>query len=172
MREFLHQQNLTSCSMRRRNFKLMSPVNNAGILLGAFRVIRRWNQTGQKHAGAPDISRSYLTTQPSILWLLIALTFFNVAYNLNSEIPAGSRLQFIVPLLALLASAVGFKISFTAADAPELLTNLVRLPLKILDRISLITQAKAVFVGLGWFALAIFVQNRIFLRSGANSYSE
>lgn len=68
------------------------------------------------------------------------------------------------------ASAIGFKISFTAADAPEILTELVRLPLKILDQVPLTTQAQTVFLGLAGLGVVIVLQNRTLPKRTRNPY--
>ena len=126
----------------------------SAMLLLLCRVLWRWNQTGQKHAGEPDIARNYLPAHKQLLWVLVLLTYLDVVRRL-----AGSTLKwapwFISTQIAITLGfcAFAFKISFTEADAPELLSGLQSyLPTQVFQS-SLVQQAQAVFAGIS--ALAI-----------------
>ncbi|ORY63496.1 GPI ethanolamine phosphate transferase [Pseudomassariella vexata] len=118
------------------------------LVLTVVRLIRGWNQTGQKFAGEPDIVKLFLASNPQLLWCLIIGTYWMVAVQLLrgfGYLP--SAVSF--PLsIGLVASAVSFKLAFTNEDAPELVIGFARSVLDILDGPSLVTRARAVFFGL------------------------
>ncbi|KAF3207428.1 major facilitator super transporter protein [Orbilia oligospora] len=56
------------------------------ILLVLLRLTRRWNQTGQKHAGAPDITNTFLTNNPTILWALVFFSYTDMFFRLKRNL--------------------------------------------------------------------------------------
>ena len=124
-----------------------------------FAVMRRWNQTGQKHAGEADLATELLTQSPWLLWTLVVLTYAILPRRLRSR-PGelGLKRMRVVPVLVT-ASAFLFKVAFTAAEAPELLENMAILkpvvnfaaqyPLISLARLVFLGQAN--LVGAAWF---------------------
>jgi len=128
-------------------------VIGEGCLLAIFRLFRRWNQTGQKFAGAPDIARTFFPAHKLVLWLAISATFLDLTYRLSQR-----GLRQLAPWLAALFSTILcltaflFKVNFTNAEAPELLKD-IPIPMKgQVVNTPLLTQARTVFLGLG-FAL-------------------
>ncbi|KAL9108954.1 MAG: hypothetical protein Q9227_006350 [Pyrenula ochraceoflavens] len=115
-----------------------------------FRVSRRWNQTGQKFAGAPDIAQ-FLTKHNILLWFLVIATYAVPSRQL-CRMAAKWHPSIDLSLLPVpfTMAAVLFKLSFTDADAPELLEGLDFLDplLDALEQISLVFQARVVFFGL------------------------
>ena len=101
-----------------------STVLACGVALVVSRVVRRWNQTGQKFAGEPDIARILLSYN-RVLWLLAIATYLFAISKCHWRSP--SRFSQVVAFssntLTLLA-AMAFKVAFTSADAPELLKGL------------------------------------------------
>lgn len=95
-------------------------ARNAIICL-LFGLARRFNQTGQKHAGEADIVTNVLMTSRGLLWTLIiaAYTVTPLRFQIRLN-KAGIRQLGVLPVLVTGAAFV-FKIAFTAADAPELL---------------------------------------------------
>ena len=116
-------------------------------LLSCQRVLRRWNQTGQKFTGEPDIARSFLPENPHILWTLVILTYIDAGRGLLKNLST-SRLPRIGALMLPVLSFM-FKLNFVANDSPELLTNLSLS--QALDAwpnaFSLVPQARIVFGG-------------------------
>jgi ethanolaminephosphotransferase len=138
-------------------------------MLLATRIIRSWNQTGQKFAGEPDIVKTFLHTNPVLLWCLIGATYFwvnqNLIYGVNG-LPVW--LSFAVAT-GLVLAAFTFKVAFTLEDAPELVTEFARrlLDLNFTQGASLVTRARAVFMGVallaGLIVLFILARRRISL---------
>lgn len=130
------------------------PASVVVALVLALRIVRRWNQTGQKHAGASDIARTSLPAQAWMLWVLVVATYLDLARRLSRRgLPRASRHISAVCSISLCLAAFGFKVAFTHADAPELLLGFPRRLLTLLEAASLLTQARAVFLGLALFLL-------------------
>ncbi|KAH0538725.1 hypothetical protein FGG08_004677 [Glutinoglossum americanum] len=121
----------------------------AGSLV-VLRVIRRWNQTGQKFAGAPDITKSFFPSHRLILWGVVLTTYFDVVRRISRRgfRYASIELSSIIAITLCLAAFI-FKVSFTNADAPELLEGFSQTLLKGLESIPLVMQVRAVFLGIG-----------------------
>ena len=121
------------------------------------RILRRWNQTGQKRAGEPDIAKTFLPAHNSLLWALVILTYLDVVQRLSRRaISWASRLFSTAAAAALGAAAFGFKIAFTNADAPELLTGVEMFSVGPIENASLVAQARVVFLSsLGLLILTI-----------------
>ncbi len=131
-------------------------------LLALHRLARRWNQTGQKHAGAPDIARSVLPESRSLLWSIIALTYVNLGSRLaqlsSLEKLAARATTSVVAILITVAAFI-FKLSFTAQDAPELVQGPGRPVWSLLTLVSLAVHARVVFIGLfGCLAWLFYVR--------------
>ncbi|PGH13203.1 hypothetical protein AJ80_06449 [Polytolypa hystricis UAMH7299] len=116
------------------------------------RIVRRWNQTGQKFAAEPDITTGFLRLHPNILWVLVLFTYVDVCQRLMRRISRNSPSSMILSVYpALVSFAFIFKIAFTAADSPELLqgSTLLQSLAEAVQGISLVIQARVVFVGIG-----------------------
>ncbi|KAK2761397.1 major facilitator super transporter protein [Arachnomyces sp. PD_36] len=123
-------------------------------LLIAFRITRRWNQTGQKFAAEPDIATDFLTRNVHILWVLVFVTYADVYQRISKNAPAltgESSAIWRVASTLLCVFAFAFKLAFTQADSPELLSSfpLVEYSANIAGNICLLYQARIVFVGVG-----------------------
>ncbi|KZF21265.1 alkaline phosphatase-like protein [Xylona heveae TC161] len=122
---------------------------SALVVLGGLRITRRWNQTGQKYAGEPDIVRE-ISKHNYLLWSAVFLTYLDLMRRLlrraYQRLPA--RLRSIMAI-TLCFAAFMFKLSFTEADAPELLSGIRVDLLSKLHNSSLVTQARSVFLGVG-----------------------
>lgn len=144
-------------------FDFSSPNGKAAIatflLLAAHRLTTRWNQTGQKHAGAPDVAHYFFPAHHIILWIFVLATYIHVAirlglrafFNLTShEISAMTALSMALPSLM-------FKLNFTQADSPELVQGLAEKLREYTAEWDLIMQARATFVGLGIAAVGLII---------------
>lgn len=127
------------------------PQNFASIALAAsHRVLRRWNQTGQKFAGADDIAHVFLGRHPSFLWVLVIGAYCVSYRDLKTRWPNGrcSRIWSFLCFATTLAAFI-FKLSFTAADSPELLNpTVLRTLVRSTKAISLVMQARLAFTGI------------------------
>lgn len=113
------------------------------------RVIRVWNQTGQKRAGEPDIVRTLLPKHNMLLWFLVLVTYLDIMQRLSRRcVPWASRHLATAASIPLGIAALGFKVAFTKADAPELLEGLGYLILRTMEEASLVAQARAVFTSI------------------------
>ncbi|KAL2181935.1 alkaline-phosphatase-like protein [Thermothelomyces heterothallicus CBS 202.75] len=144
-------------------------------LILATRIIRGWNQTGQKFAGGPDIVKTYLNTNPALLWYLVSATYLwvhqNMVYGL-SGLPIW--LNYTIAT-GLVLAAFTFKVAFTLEDAPELVAGFARhaLRLNFTQDASLIARARAVFIGLALVTavttLFMFARRRVSLGQSGSS---
>lgn len=116
------------------------------------RLIRGWNQTGQKFAGEPDIVKTFLHTEPIRLWALIGITYLWIHRQLLQGLDGLPTSLDITGSTGLVLAAFTFKLAFTNEDAPELVAGFARSLVELTNGASLVMRAQAVFVGL---ALAV-----------------
>ena len=117
------------------------------LLLAIVRVVRMWNQTGQKHAGEPDIAKAILPAHNFVLWCLALAAYSGIAQRLSKRaVPWASRRVSSATSLALGLIALNFKVAFTKADTPELLDGLPHFLLRFIGVASLVAQARALFI--------------------------
>lgn len=125
--------------------------------LAALRITRRWNQTGQKFAGEPDIARTFLSHHSIILWNLVSATYFwNAALLASNGFPRLPRSITTTIAAVLFVISIDFKLAFTMEDAPELMQSFTFIPAllsTLTGQISLVTRARGVFLGI---AMALF----------------
>ncbi|KAI3399837.1 hypothetical protein diail_5347 [Diaporthe ilicicola] len=119
------------------------------------RIIRGWNQTGQKFAGEPDIVKSFIITEPVRLWALISITYLWIHRALLQGFDGMPASLAISGSTALVLAGYTFKLAFTNEDAPELVTGFARTLAGVTEGISLVSRAQAVFVGLGLGAACV-----------------
>ncbi|GKT73265.1 GPI ethanolamine phosphate transferase [Colletotrichum tofieldiae] len=129
---------------------IRTPVQTlASLLLAstATRLMRGWNQTGQKHAGEPDIVKTFIAANPSLLWSLVSLTYFFLFAQILRKLRGLPRALAIATSATVVLSAFTFKLAFTNEDAPELVTGLPATLNALAQGLSLVTRARAVFAG-------------------------
>ncbi|CEO58497.1 hypothetical protein PMG11_03218 [Penicillium brasilianum] len=127
----------------------------------AQRVLRRWNQTGQKFAAEPDIARTFFPAHPAVFWGLFILTYADAGYHLLQSLPSAAVLK--LGGVALTVLAFMFKLNFVANDSPELLVDsfLSKTAENWPESLSLVLQARLIFGGLvGCAVLAIGTRHR------------
>ena len=121
------------------------------LVLTLFGISRRWNQTGQKYAGSPDLVSEVFSKRTWLLWTLVVGTYATVSRSLSNCARSWHRSNAmgILPV-AVCVAAFMFKVAFTAADAPELFEGLpwVRLLLEGISHFSLLLLARVAFVGM------------------------
>ncbi|KAH6624527.1 alkaline-phosphatase-like protein [Chaetomium sp. MPI-SDFR-AT-0129] len=128
-------------------------------LLTLTRLIRSWNQTGQKFAGGPDFVKTYLNTNPGLLWCLVGASYLWVHQSLIFGLSGLPIWLNYTIATGLVLAAFTFKVAFTLEDAPELVTDVARwfLQVNFTQDASLISRARAVFMGLGLLAGVVVV---------------
>jgi ethanolamine phosphate transferase 2 subunit G len=130
-----------------------SPAEPAAMAAVAmlFGIVRRWNQTGQKYAGSPDIVSEIFPVHPWLLWTLVIGTYAAISRSLSSQ---ARSWRLSSPMAALpvgvCIAAFTFKVAFTAADAPELLQwfPLLTPLLDLTTHFGLVALARVAFSGL------------------------
>lgn len=118
---------------------------SAIMTLAAVRLIRGWNQTGQKFAGDPDIVKLILFKNPQLLWLMVGVMYIVVSFHIIQHL---DRIPIVVVTgitSVLVSSAFAFKLAFTAEDAPELVTGLAKMLHDHFDGQTLLIRARVVF---------------------------
>ena len=116
--------------------------------LACHRLIVRWNQTGQKHAGEPDIVHDFFPSHHVLMWILILATYLVVGYQLARTCLRSTLIgdaDLAIAFVAILPAVV-FKLNFTQADAPELVLGLGGQLRAMTADLDLLTQARVVFV--------------------------
>ncbi|KAL4871961.1 hypothetical protein BDV12DRAFT_3793 [Aspergillus spectabilis] len=117
------------------------------------RIMRRWNQTGQKFAAEPDIARIYFPSHQGSLWTLVGLTYVDICLHLIKAFPDYSIWQ----LLCLIVTSTGFtfKLAFAASESPELLSETpIGAVVTILNGISLVLHARLTMGGISMLLLS------------------
>ncbi|KAK5654153.1 hypothetical protein OQA88_7584 [Cercophora sp. LCS_1] len=134
------------------------------LMVSIVRLVRVWNQTGQKFAGEPDIVKLFLHTNPLLLWALVSAAYLwihrELVYGFNG-IPAPFSYSAVT---GLALAAVTFKVAFTHEDAPELVVGFVKTvaELQLTRTHSLVSLARAVFsaLGLGLITALFYIFSR------------
>ena len=158
-----------------RNFKLPAPMTElltneayngpwSAVLavtpLATMRIVRAWNQTGQKHAGQPDITKALSTNHNYLLWVLVSMIYFSFpASMIRPNQSQSCRRVSILNTTVLSAVAFAFKVAFTMADAPELLKGIPIAQRNVFASVGLTTQARILFSGMLLFCAGVLFPN-------------
>jgi ethanolaminephosphotransferase len=140
------------------------------MVLAIHRIIRRWNQTGQKYAGADDIVNSgiFHGSNSIFLWILVGATYMDITIRLARHIARSiatfdteqkvrkveiestdqNRMFGTIAVLPLCGTAFVFKLAFTAKDAPELTAGISEGLMERTEMLELVGLARMVFGGL------------------------
>lgn len=137
--------------------------------LAATRLVRGWNQTGQKFAGDPDIVKTYINTNPVLLWCLVGAAYFRTYHGLAHGFSRLLGPLSIAGTAALTLAALSFKLAFTNEDAPELVVGAAKSIVNFPPGFTLVARAQAVFMGLG--AAAVCAVYLIFSKKRASDKS-
>ncbi|KAH7348158.1 alkaline-phosphatase-like protein [Pyrenochaeta sp. MPI-SDFR-AT-0127] len=145
-------------------------IHPAIMALVVHRVIRRWNQTGQKYAGADDIVNSGIFHGNSsfVLWALIGATYMDITIRIARHVARSiatfdseqslrdveiestgqNRMAGTIAVLPLVGTAFVFKLAFTAKDAPELTKGIGGNMMDAIEMLDLVGLAQMVFGGI------------------------
>ncbi|KAF4506391.1 hypothetical protein G6O67_006481 [Ophiocordyceps sinensis] len=114
--------------------------------LGALRLARGWNQTGQKFAGEPDVVKTFLAPNPRLVWALVSLAYMFVMFRMLVDLRGIPVVVASSLSLSLVMAAFTFKLAFTAEAAPELVAGLAKKLNDSLEGPSLTSRARVVFM--------------------------
>ena len=115
------------------------------IILVATRVARRWNQTGQKFSGEPDIARTFFFAHRSVLWYLVGVAYlWNLQSLASQAFPDLSQLAGGALACILATASFTFKLAFTQEDSPELMAGLAKMMVDD-SGFSLVSRARTIF---------------------------
>ncbi|CEL01568.1 Putative Gpi ethanolamine phosphate transferase [Aspergillus calidoustus] len=138
-------------------------IYGAAALTICHRILRRWNQTGQKFATEPDIARTYFPNHQGALWALVMVAYADIyLYLIQSSSP--SPLWYLTCLVVTVV-AFTYKLAFAAIESPELITEFV--PSRIataLKGVPLVLYARLVMFGI----LILWAIGAKFRRKGAS----
>lgn len=136
------------------------------------RLLRRWNQTGQKFAAEPDIARTFFTRHPEIFWGLLILTYVDAGRHLLRSIPIIGILK--LGALAPAVLAFTFKLHFVTSESPELLdgTFISQIMKGWPYSLSLVLHARLVFYGLALVVLLALFGKRSRVRRAHDTIHE
>ncbi|KAF7886705.1 uncharacterized protein EAF02_003352 [Botrytis sinoallii] len=119
------------------------------MILVATRIARRWNQTGQKFAGDPDIARTFFSQHRLTLWTLVGATYlWNLQSLASKGFPRFPQILAGVISTLLATAAITFKLAFTNEDSPELLAGIAKTMADNDTGIPLVLRARLVFIGI------------------------
>ncbi|KAI5457879.1 alkaline-phosphatase-like protein [Mariannaea sp. PMI_226] len=116
------------------------------LALGALRVTRGWNQTGQKFAGEPDIVKSFVTPNPQLLWAALTLAYIILSFRVLSRLDGLPYFAATFLASVFLTTAYSFKLDFTSEDAPELVVGFASNINQIFQGQSLLLRARVLFI--------------------------
>lgn len=158
-------------------------IHPALMALAIHRLVRRWNQTGQKFAGADDVVNSgiFHGNKSILLWVLVGATYLDVTNRIARHIarsvvtldkPASTsqfdsepeqqhRMMGSLIATPLCIAAVVFKLAFTVKDAPELTYGISEGIIERVEMLNLVDLARMVFGGIGLvFAWILFSERQ------------
>ncbi|KAL4801733.1 alkaline-phosphatase-like protein [Aspergillus unguis] len=128
------------------------PTLGAVVLAMSHRILRRWNQTGQKFAAEPDVSRAYFPNHQGSLWALVGLTYVDIWFHLMNHFSPSALWQ--VFCLLVTATCFAFKLVFAASESPELLDKTaIGTVATWFDGIPLVMYARIAMVGIALLVL-------------------
>jgi ethanolaminephosphotransferase len=114
------------------------------------RIARRWNQTGQKFAGEPDIARAFFSDHKMFLWVLVVVTYlWNIQFLSTNGFSRFPQTASAVFATALATASATFKVAFTGQDSPELMTGLIKTMADNEKGASLVARARVTFIAIG-----------------------
>ncbi|KAJ9134463.1 GPI ethanolamine phosphate transferase 2 [Pleurostoma richardsiae] len=143
---------LAFISYKGLNRTTTATVSHISAVLTAFiatRIIRAWNQTGQKFAGGPDIVKGFLQPHPIVIWVLLSVSYLWIHRELIRGFDGLPTALGISGATGLALAGFTFKLAFTNEDAPELVVGFAQSMVEVTKGVPLVFRAQAVFIGLG-----------------------
>ncbi|KAH9221149.1 GPI ethanolamine phosphate transferase-like protein 2 [Leptodontidium sp. 2 PMI_412] len=114
------------CTRKQTRNNIVLAASSILILIVA-RLARRWNQTGQKWAGEPDIARTFFSEHRLTLWTLVGFTYlWNLQFLAARAFHRFPQMAAAGISTALVTAALTFKLAFTHEDSPELMAGIAK----------------------------------------------
>ncbi|KAK5129523.1 hypothetical protein LTR08_003182 [Meristemomyces frigidus] len=135
------------CAARADSRRQKLDLATAGaIILAVHRIAVRWNQTGQKHAGQPDVVHAFFPSHHILMWVLTLTTYGYECYMIarTTFVDLMAPEAAVLVAVVLVVPAIVFKLNFTQADAPELVQGLAYKFREWTQPYSLVAQAQVV----------------------------
>lgn len=146
-------------------------ITSGVIIIALHRLAVRWNQTGQKHAGEPDIVHAFFPDHHISMWILILATYLMIGYMVHFRTCSGLMAPELTALIdTVIAFPIIFKLNFTQADAPELVLGLAERLREMTEVLTLVLQARISFVMV--FLAAVLVTTFAWRRSKGRHWSD
>ncbi|KAF4634614.1 hypothetical protein G7Y89_g3507 [Cudoniella acicularis] len=137
------------CNRRENLNSRLFALSSIAILVAA-RIARRWNQTGQKFTGQPDIGNTFFSEHKVFFWVLVAITYlWNLQAIASKGFPRFPQVVAGAIATTLTTAAVTFKLAFVNEDSPELLVGYIKQVAKNESGVSLVTRARIIFMAIG-----------------------
>lgn len=152
---------LYSSRGRKMSFYFMS----FGLVL--LRIAIRWNQTGNKFIGEPDIAKTYLLKNSTMLWLLVTISYLWNLSSLLYEIRHLKSPTFEIMIIAMSTAALSLKVSLTNEDSPEIIGNWLRFIVNFNFGIPIVIRVRLLFLIL---SVILFFAITLRLRHKTTSY--
>ncbi|KAL4782743.1 alkaline-phosphatase-like protein [Aspergillus varians] len=168
-RSFRFQRDAPSTGGGKASRSLAYVLTTVGALTlaASYRVLRRWNQTGQKFTAEPDIARTYFPGHQGSLWALVVLTYADVCLHLMNNF-SPSLLWYLLCLIVT-ATSFMFKLVFVASESPELLNEArVGGVVALFNGISLVLYARIVVGGIA----TILLLSVLHAKTGGRQYKK
>ncbi|KAH8821521.1 GPI ethanolamine phosphate transferase-like protein 2 [Xylogone sp. PMI_703] len=153
---------------RKSAYSSFLPICTIGILV-ATRISRRWNQTGQKFAGDPDIGHTFLFEHKHLLWTLVGMTYLWNLQSLSLH-GIGQLSNMISGFIStyLVTVAVTFKLAFANEDTPELMIGITRSLAENIKMVPLVLWARSIFSGIAIAAIFVLISG---LKGGKSKFA-
>lgn len=129
------------------------------VVLVATRLARRWNQTGQKFAGEPDIARTFFSEHRLVLWSLVGFTYlWNLQCLAARAFPRFPQIAAGAIATTLATASLTFKLAFTHEDSPELMVGIAKSMADSEVGVSLVARARIAFIAIGLALVYTLIQ--------------
>ncbi|RKF63371.1 GPI ethanolamine phosphate transferase 2 [Erysiphe neolycopersici] len=136
-----------------------------GLVL--LRIAMRWNQTGNKFIGEPDIAKSYLLKHSTMLWLLVTISYLWNLSSLQHQIRHLKSPKFDIIIITMSTAALILKISLTDEDSPEIIGDWLRFIANLNFGIPIVIRVRLLFLIL---SVILFFAFTLRLRQRTTSY--
>ncbi len=148
-------------SSRKRLLNSRLLALSAIFILLATRVTRRWNQTGNKYASAPDIAKFFFNDHRFTLWVLVGITYlWNIQSLASRSFPEFPQVFAASIATALATASLTFKLAFTNEDSPEIMAGVAKTMAENDVGVSLVTPSQNC-LHCNWYRITVRIDIRL-----------